>query len=177
MEFRNLLSGKKGYIISEALIIPLSLVIIGMMIFMASSTSVSDQKKFEELAPELDYELPKTVVYSFVNYPLSDNDSKNIFGDTNNRVVSDLMWIDADSNKDLIYKYKNEFIDSFDFDEILKLYKTFSNDEMMKSNLLKIKFEPGFSKNLESELDDGNFFLRVPKSDGGDVLVYFKGGQ
>jgi hypothetical protein len=168
--------GKKGFILSEALIIPLSLAIVGMMIFMASTQSVADEQKFEQLTPKLNYEYPKTIVYSFVNFPLSDNDSMSIFGDKNSRVVSDLIWLDSDESKKLIMDYKKTFIDGsgFDFSKNLELYSKFSDDKVSKSDLLKIKFEPGCTGNLESELKNNNFFLRIPKNSGGDVLVYFK---
>lgn len=173
------LKGKKGFMLSEALVIPLSLAIVGMIIFMASSTSVADEQKFEELTPKLNYEFPKTVVYSFVNYPLSDNDSMNIFGDKNNRVVSDLIWVDSDESKSLVVDYKKDFIENseLDFDEYLELFESFSGESVSENELLKLKFEPGTTGNLESELENNNFFLRIPKHSGGDVLVYFSEGN
>jgi hypothetical protein len=169
--------GKKAFIISEALIIPLSLAIVGMMIFMASSISIVDEKSFENLTPELNYEFPKTVVYSFVNFPLSDNDSMVMFGDKNSRVISDLMWIGSDDSKDLIIKYREFFLkdSGFDFVEYLDLYNSFSGDDVSLDDLLKIKFDVSFTGSLESELDNRNFFLRVPRNSNTDILVYFKG--
>jgi hypothetical protein len=167
---------KKGFIISEALIIPLSLMIVGMMIYMASSVSIADEKTFEELTPELTYEFPKVVVYSFVNFPLSENDRLTIFGDDDFRTVSDLVWVNSDETKELINLYRSKFIESseLEFDKYLDLYKTFSGEEVLKKDLIKIISESTFFDELETELKDNNFFLRVPTNSGGDFLIYFK---
>jgi hypothetical protein len=177
MVFKNIFKfSKKGFIISEALIIPLSLMIVGMMIYMASAVSIADENTFEELTPNLNYEFPKVVVYSFVNFPLSKNDSLIVFGDEDLRTVSDLIWINSDESKELVNLYKIKFIDSadLDLDKYLELYETFSGEKLTRDSLIKISFDPGFAGDLESELKKNNFFLRIPTKSGGDVLIYFK---
>ena len=134
---------KFGFIISEALIIPFSLMIVGMMVFMASSLSVADENTFEALAPQLGYEYPKSVVYTFLNFPLLVNDSMEIFGDDKVYTVSDLFWVDSDDSKMLISDYRNFYLKNknLNFEKSLDLFNKFSEKKLKETDLLKFKFD------------------------------------
>ena len=165
---------KVGFIISEALIIPFALVIVGFTIFMASSASVADENTFEGLAPQIGYEYPKSVVYIFLNFPISVNDSMGIFGDDKIYTVSDLFWVNSDDSKKLISDYRDIYLDfeDLDFDKSLDLFNRFSKKELKEKDLLMFKFDSK-ATDLKTEISKGNFYLRVPTYDGAESLVYF----
>lgn len=172
----GLRKNKLGFIISEALIIPFALLIVGLTVYMASAASIADEQTFEELTPQLSYEFPKVVIYSFLNFPIDLNDSKTFFGDEKFYTVSDLIWINSEESKNKVKVYRDLFIESseLDFTQYLDLYFKFSGERLIKNDLIYVKSNSGFILSLEEEIDRNNFYFRVPTSSDEDVLVYFK---
>jgi len=165
-----------GFIISEALIIPFALLIVGFTIYMASAASIADEKVFEELPPKISYEFPKTVVHSFLNFPISLNDSKTYFGDERFYTVVDLIWLNSDESNMRVREYRDLFLESdeLDFTNYLDLYYKFSDDKLVKQDLLYIKNDASFILSLEEEIGRDNFYFKVPTSLDEDVVIYFK---
>ncbi|NQZ84737.1 MAG: hypothetical protein HRU03_03380 [Nanoarchaeales archaeon] len=177
MNFKNIFLNKSGEFATTAIItISLSLVIVAMMLFFASSLSIADEVTFNELAPELSYEFPKVVVYSYLNLPLDKEDSLEVFKDYKQYTITDLIWSDYDELEDMLDKYRDIYVDSelYAFKVSLTLYKSFSNQNLKKDDLIKIYYKSSALNNLDFEIKNNNFFFKVPKKNGEDILIYFK---
>lgn len=164
---------KRGvFAVSEALVIPFALVLIGMMIFMASSLASAHNTKFETLTPVISYEYSKVVLYSFLNMPINETDSLNIFGDSEDRVVSDLIWLNTEESLDMVDSYRDIYLTELgiNFENELRLYGSFSDFNFDSKKIIKIS-DVSNVPILNNYVLDGNYYYLVPTKDKGTTKI------
>jgi len=172
------LKSKRGFLIYEALVIPLSLAIIFIVFFMAFSLSSTQQKEFELMAPDISYHYPKTVVYSFLMMPLNETDSQKYFNDqSSDYFVRDLIWIDTNDSHKLVLEYEDKYFENsnINFDNQIELFEKFSEDKTLSVDKL-IVIERGKTKLSSVELVNSelNSFLYIKTESGTYTEIFFK---
>lgn len=169
---------KKGYVVYESLVIPLSLLIAGLMIFFSFSLASAQEETFENLAPEISYHFPKTVVYSFLMMPLNDSDKMTFFQNKDkNYLVRDLIFLDTDESLATVEGYRELYLEDDDLDMVNQFDKfyTFSKDSSARNaKKIIIQRDRDSLPDIKKVSEEKNAYFYVITADGSYTLIFFK---
>ncbi len=101
---------KKGGLPSESIIIFFSLIAISVILFFINNMISIVQVEYESTSPNLNYEFPLAYTNSFLSMPLEKEDKKLFSNYRNINQVKDLFWLNNEKSKELIEKYKNNYV-------------------------------------------------------------------
>ncbi len=174
MERRNRYNKKGVMLDQEAIVVIVTIIFIGLILFFSFKYTNSGKKDFEKIAPNLTYQYPTMFVHSFLMKKIDAKDVEVLKLDkTQTYQIKDLLAMKKNTEVDnVVLKYKKEYV-SYN-SQTIEDYEDFSGETIDESSLLYSRY---FNKNLpllEKSIENKNYFFYLKDEEGRFVVVYFK---
>ncbi len=175
---------KSCLLYSEYVLVIVSLVITGIVLFFVNNMIGIVQTNYKTTIPQLNYEYPLIVVHSFLEIPLKKEDKKLFENYSNINFVKDLFWINSQKSKKILELYKKEYIEDLTSSQntknsnSLELFNKFSKSNILKEDLLFFDFDISKNnlENINEIITKTNSLIPIKTQSGTLNLIYFRNG-
>lgn len=178
---------KKAEINTELITIVFSLLFIGIILFVLSSSFYDTKNGFENIIPEISYEYPSLFIYTFLNKQVDEKylEEAGLKNDQKYKVIDLLSQAEInDKIKEAIEKTRSDYLNTYanplDSESSLDYFVLFAYNNnknaflTSKSNLLLIEYENQKIPNLNHYIINKNYFYYIKNNNQNYVIVYFR---
>ncbi|MDA3856362.1 MAG: hypothetical protein PF569_08955 [Candidatus Woesearchaeota archaeon] len=172
---------KKANIYEEEILAIISIIFIAFVLFMSSKFVIQTNEDINKMAPELSYQFPAVVTHAFLMKKIDKTHLEDLGLDINNKYfIKDLLKINSEESLKIVDEYKEKYLEKINTNtnsgkKPIEYYEEYSSDSLNIDNLLIYQTNlESISSNLESEIENKNYFFYFKTYDNKYVKIDFK---
>jgi len=159
------------------------ILVISISLYITFSTVNTSTKDLKETPPTLTDKFPAVFLQTFLMQEIEKEDKESINSQKDKLYIKDLIWLNTQTSKELIDKYRKKFIlemsqesksgkNIFDYREDNDFV---NKNNLDKNNLIVIEYDKeSIPENLEEYIKSNNYFYFFKTQDNTYSIVYYE---